>query len=29
MAEYDLDGWVAPDMIKADDISALMKKVAI
>jgi 4-hydroxyphenylacetate 3-monooxygenase len=29
LAEYDLDGWVAPDMIRADDVSALMKKVAI
>jgi 4-hydroxyphenylacetate 3-monooxygenase len=20
MAEYNLDGWIAPDMIKADDV---------
>jgi hypothetical protein len=27
MAEYNLDGWIAPDMIKADDIRAIGKKV--
>jgi len=27
MAEYDLDGWIAPDMISADDVSALLKRV--
>ena len=26
MAEYDLDGWTAPDLIKADDINVFMKK---
>ena len=27
MAEYDLDGWVAPDLIGPDDVSAIMKKM--
>ena len=27
MAEYNLEGWIAPDMIKADDIRAIGKKV--
>jgi 4-hydroxyphenylacetate 3-monooxygenase len=27
MAEYNLDGWIASDMIKADDIRAIGKKV--
>ena len=27
MAEYNLDGWLAPDMIRSDDVSALVKKV--
>jgi 4-hydroxyphenylacetate 3-monooxygenase len=26
MAEYDLDGWTAPDLIKADDVNVFMKK---
>jgi 4-hydroxyphenylacetate 3-monooxygenase len=26
MAEYDLDGWTAPDLINPDDISVLIKK---
>ena len=26
MAEYDLDGWTAPDLINPDDVSAIMKK---
>ena len=26
MAEYNLDGWTAPDLIKADDINVFMKK---
>jgi 4-hydroxyphenylacetate 3-monooxygenase len=25
MAEYDLDGWTAPDLINPDDISVIMK----
>jgi 4-hydroxyphenylacetate 3-monooxygenase len=28
MAEYNLDGWIAPDLVQADDVSAIMKKVA-
>jgi 4-hydroxyphenylacetate 3-monooxygenase len=28
MAEYDLDGWTVPDMVRADDVSAIMKKVS-
>jgi hypothetical protein len=27
MAEYNLDGWVAPDLVRADDVSAIVKKV--
>jgi 4-hydroxyphenylacetate 3-monooxygenase len=27
MAEYNLDGWIAPDLVKADDVSAVLKKV--
>ena len=27
MAEYDLDGWTAPDLIKADDISLIMRNL--
>jgi 4-hydroxyphenylacetate 3-monooxygenase len=27
MAEYNLDGWIAPDLVKADDVSAVVKKV--
>jgi hypothetical protein len=27
MAEYNLDGWTAPDLIKADDVSAIAKKL--
>jgi len=23
MAEYDLDGWTAPDLVNPDDVSAL------
>ena len=26
MAEYDLDGWTASDLINPDDISVLIKK---
>ena len=26
MAEYDLDGWKAPDLINADDVSLFLKK---
>jgi 4-hydroxyphenylacetate 3-monooxygenase len=25
MAEYDLDGWTSPDLVKADDISVILK----
>src|ERR1043166_315537 len=28
MAEYDLNGWVAPDMIRSDDVSVIMKNLA-
>jgi len=28
MAEYDLDGWTASDLINPDDVSVLMKKGA-
>jgi 4-hydroxyphenylacetate 3-monooxygenase len=24
MAEYDLDGWTAPDLVSADDVSVLV-----
>lgn len=27
MAEYDLDGWTAPDLIKADDINVIIKNL--
>ncbi len=27
MAEYDLDGWVASDMVRSDDVSAILKKL--
>ena len=27
MAEYNLDGWIAPDMVRSDDVSAILKKV--
>lgn len=27
MAEYNLDGWIAPDMVHAGDASAILKKV--
>ena len=27
MAEYNLDGWIAPDMVSADDIRAIGRKV--
>ena len=27
MAEYNLDGWIAPDLVKADDVSAIVKKI--
>jgi 4-hydroxyphenylacetate 3-monooxygenase len=26
MAEYNLDGWTAPDLVRADDVSALLKR---
>jgi 4-hydroxyphenylacetate 3-monooxygenase len=26
MAEYDLDGWTAPDLVNPNDVSAIMKK---
>jgi hypothetical protein len=29
MAEYDLDGWTAPDLIKPIDISVIMKKPGV
>jgi 4-hydroxyphenylacetate 3-monooxygenase len=29
MAEYDLDGWTAPDLIKPIDISVIMKKAGV
>jgi hypothetical protein len=25
MAEYNLDGWTAPDLVRADDVSAFRK----
>jgi 4-hydroxyphenylacetate 3-monooxygenase len=25
MAEYDLEGWTSPDLVKADDISVILK----
>jgi hypothetical protein len=27
MAEYNLDGWTAPDLVKNDDVSAIVKKI--
>jgi hypothetical protein len=27
MAEYNLDGWTVPDMLKSDDVSVIMKKI--
>src|SRR6187455_1993241 len=27
MAEYNLDGWTAPDLVKSDDVSAIVKKI--
>jgi hypothetical protein len=27
MAEYNLDGWVAPDMVSADDVRAIGRKM--
>jgi 4-hydroxyphenylacetate 3-monooxygenase len=26
MAEYDLNGWTAPDLISSDDVNLFMKK---
>ena len=26
MAEYDLDGWTAPDLITPDDVNLFLKK---
>jgi 4-hydroxyphenylacetate 3-monooxygenase len=26
MAEYDLDGWTVPDLIKPDDVNRFLKK---
>jgi 4-hydroxyphenylacetate 3-monooxygenase len=28
MAEYNLDGWIAPDLVRPDDISVIMRKLA-
>jgi 4-hydroxyphenylacetate 3-monooxygenase len=28
MAEYNLDGWTSPDMVRSDDVSAIIKKLA-
>ena len=28
MAEYNLDGWTAPDLVRSDDVSAIIKAVA-
>jgi hypothetical protein len=28
MAEYDLNGWTAPDLVSNADVSAVMKKTA-
>jgi len=28
MAEYDLNGWTAPDLINPTDVSVIMKKLA-
>jgi 4-hydroxyphenylacetate 3-monooxygenase len=27
MAEYNLDGWTAPDMVKSDDVNHLMQRL--
>jgi hypothetical protein len=27
MAEYNLDGWTAPDLVNPDDVSAIFKKI--
>jgi len=27
MSEYNLDGWTAPDLVKSDDVSAIIKKI--
>ena len=27
MAEYNLDGWMAPDLIKTDDVSSIAKRL--
>jgi 4-hydroxyphenylacetate 3-monooxygenase len=27
MAEYNLDGWTAPDMVGSEDVSAIMKNL--
>jgi len=29
MAEYDLNGWTAPDLIAPDDVSAIIKKSSV
>src|SRR5262245_59888489 len=29
MDEYDLNGWTAPDLVKADDINVILKKSAV
>ncbi len=26
-AEYNLDGWIAPDTVRSEDVSAILKKV--
>jgi hypothetical protein len=26
MAEYDLNGWLAPDLINPDDVSVIMQR---
>jgi hypothetical protein len=28
MAEYNLDGWTAPDLVKSDDVSAIVKSIS-
>ena len=28
MAEYNLDGWTAPDLVRSDDVSVIMKNLA-
>jgi hypothetical protein len=27
MAEYNLDGWTVPDLVRSDDVSVIMKKM--